>query len=184
MTRQRIRWIVALMTIGLLGLVGLQLYWISSALQLQKEQFAYKVTDALQEVVRTLERQEIVYLTKQRIQAQEQQNSLMAIAKKEDNSASQAADGRSKLAGQSEKASTVKPDNRSKRKKERPLAWKMMPPGMASAGAIVVQSDVLHPIVHPLTDEQSVIVQEFIRQQNEFMTVGDWQAQMVQKTIV
>ena len=90
MTKQRIRWIVALMTIGLLGLVGLQLYWISSALQLQKEQFAYKVTDALQEVVRTLERQEIVYLTKQRIQAQEQQNSLMAIAKKEDKPASSA----------------------------------------------------------------------------------------------
>jgi two-component system phosphate regulon sensor histidine kinase PhoR len=83
MSKQRIRWIVALMAIGLLGLVGLQLFWIGSALRLQKEQFAYKVTDALQEVVRTLERQEIVYLTKQRIQAREQQDRLKAIAKKE-----------------------------------------------------------------------------------------------------
>ena len=46
MSKQRIRWIVALMAVGLLGLVGLQLYWIGSALQLQKEQYAYKVTDA------------------------------------------------------------------------------------------------------------------------------------------
>ena len=60
----------------------------------------------------------------------------------------------------------------------------MMPPGMASAGAIVVQSDVLHPIVHPLSDEQSAIVEEFIRQQYEFMAVGDWQAQMMQKQLV
>lgn len=183
MTKQRIRWIVALMTIGLVGLVGLQLYWIRSALQLQKEQFAYKVTDALQEVVRTLERQEIVYLTKQRIQAQEQKNSLMAIAKKEDKPVSRASDDRNESAGQPENVPARKPANRPNRAKDRPMAWKMMPPGMASAGAIVVQSDVLHPIVHPLTDEQSAIVEEFIRQQNEFMAVGDWQAQMVQKQL-
>jgi two-component system phosphate regulon sensor histidine kinase PhoR len=183
MTKQRIRWIVALMTIGLLGLVGLQLYWIRSALQLQKEQFAYKVTDALQEVVRTLERQEIVYLTRQRIQAQEQQNSLMAIAKKEDKPVSRVSDDQSKSVGQSKNAATRKPANRPKRERDRPLAWKMMPPGMASAGAIVVQSDVLHPIVHPLSDEQSAIVEEFIRQQNELMAVGDWQAQMMQKQL-
>ena len=186
MTRQRIRWIVALMTIGLVGLVGLQLYWINSALQLQKEQFAYKVTDALQEVVRTLERQEIVYLTKQRVQAQEQQNSLMAIAKKDHKLVSEASDDRSKSIRQSEVVSTKKPAGHPRKERaesERPLAWKMMPPGLASAGAIVVQSDVLHPIVHPLTDEQSAIVEEFIRQQNEFMAVGDWQAQIVQKQL-
>ncbi len=185
MTRQRIRWIVALMTIGLLGLVGLQLYWIKSELRLQKEQFAYKVTDALQEVVRTLERQEIVYLTQQRIQVQEQQNSLMAIAKKEHNPISPSED-RNKFVGQSENVPTKKTADRPRRERaerERPLAWKMMPPGLASAGAIVVQSDVLHPIVHPLTDEQSAIVEEFIRQQNELMTVGDWQAQLVQRQL-
>ena len=181
MTKQRIRWIVALMTIGLVGLVGLQVYWIRSALQLQKEQFAYKVTDALQEVVRTLERQEIWYLTQQRIQAQEQKNSLMAIAKKEDKPAVETTNGRTKPARQAENEPVRKSPDRPKG--ERPLAWHMMPPNMASGGAIVVQSDVLHPIVHPLTDEQSVIVEEFIRQQNEFMAVGDWQAQMVQKQL-
>ncbi len=186
MTRQRIRWIVALMTIGLLGLVGLQLYWINSALQLQKAQFAYKVTDALQEVVRTLERQEIVYLTKQRVQAQEQQNSLMAIAKKDHKLASEASDDRSKSARQTEAVPTRKKAKRpgsEREESERPLAWRMMPPGLASAGAIVVQSDVLHPIVHPLSAEQSAIVEEFIRQQNEFMAIGDWQAQVVQKQL-
>ncbi len=46
MSKERIGWIVMLMAVGLLGLVGLQLFWINSALKLQKEQFAYKVTDA------------------------------------------------------------------------------------------------------------------------------------------
>lgn len=186
MTRQRIRWIVALMTIGLVGLVGLQLYWINSALQLQKAQFAYKVTDALQEVVRTLERQEIVYLTKQRVQTQEQQNSLMAIAKKEDQPVSGVSDDGSTSASRSENEPNKKPADHPKVKRqesERPLAWRMMPPGLASAGAIVVQSDVLHPIIHSLSDEQSAIVEEFIRQQNELMAVGDWQAQMFQKQV-
>ena len=82
MSKQRIRWIVALMAVGLLGLVGFQVYWIRNALHLQQEQFAYKVTDALQEVVRTLERQEIVYMTQQRLHAQQQQYRLRQIGRK------------------------------------------------------------------------------------------------------
>ncbi|WP_460976870.1 sensor histidine kinase [Spirosoma knui] len=170
MSKQRIQWIVALMAVGLLGLVGLQLYWISSALQLQKEQFAYKVTDALQEVVRTLERQEIVYLTKQRVQAREQQNRLMAIAKKETKS-------------------TQKPVQRppvAQPKPSQPVdaltsARQVMVPGTAPAGAVVVQSDVLHPVVKPLSPEQMMVVEEFFRQQEELMAVGDWQTQLLQQ---
>lgn len=170
MSKQRIRWIVALMAIGLLGLVGLQLYWIGSALQLQKEQFAYKVTDALQEVVRTLERQEIVYLTKQRIQAREQQNRLMAIAKKEDKPSLQETDYPSPSAEKTSKSA-----NHPKPSHHRSL------PGMAPAGAVVVQSDVLHPLAQPLSPEQMAVVEEFFRQQDELMAVGDWQAQLAQQ---
>ena len=176
MSKQRIRWIVALMAIGLLGLVGLQLFWIGSALQLQKEQFAYKVTDALQEVVRTLERQEIVYLTKQRVQAREQQNRLMAIAKKEGQSVVKAAD-RQQITFNTQ---TI-PKRVQSAPAERPSARKRMPSGMAPAGAVVVQSDVLHPIVQPLSAEQMAVVEEFFRQQDELMAVGDWQAQLAQQ---
>ncbi|GAB3539473.1 sensor histidine kinase [Spirosoma fluminis] len=172
MSKQRIQWIVALMAVGLLGLVGLQLYWISSALQLQKEQFAYKVTDALQEVVRTLERQEIVYLTKQRVQAREQQNRLMAIAKKETKSTL--------------KSSSRPPVTRTQPKPKEPIdalasARQVMIPGTTPAGAVVVQSDVLHPVVKPLSPEQMMVVEEFFRQQEELMAVGDWQTQLVQQ---
>jgi two-component system phosphate regulon sensor histidine kinase PhoR len=173
MSKQRIRWIVALMAVGLLGLVGLQLYWISSALQLQKEQFAYKVTDALQEVVRTLERQEIVYLTKQRVQAREQQNRLMAIAKKEDKSVAKQSAG--SLLARKQPKPTFDPTNTPS------VARQMMTPGTAPTGAVVVQSDVLHPVVKPLSPEQMMVVEEFFRQQEELMAVGDWQTQLAQQ---
>ncbi|MFC5412814.1 sensor histidine kinase [Larkinella bovis] len=81
MTKQRIRWIAVLMTVGLLGLIALQLYWIDNALSLQKEQFDSRVTDGLQEVVRTLERQEILHLARQRMNQQQQKEQLMAISR-------------------------------------------------------------------------------------------------------
>lgn len=178
MSKQRIRWIVALMAIGLLGLVGLQLFWIGSALQLQKEQFAYKVTDALQEVVRTLERQEIVYLTKQRVQAREQQNRLMAIAKKEGRPVVKVADGQQIATNTN---TQVPAKGVRTLPTEQPSTRQMMPSGIAPAGAVVVQSDVLHPIVRPLSSEQMAVVEEFFRQQDELMAVGDWQTQLAQQ---
>ncbi|MVM32154.1 two-component sensor histidine kinase [Spirosoma sp. HMF4905] len=178
MSKQRIRWIVALMAIGLLGLVGLQLFWISSALRLQKEQFAYKVTDALQEVVRTLERQEIVYLTKQRIQAREQQDRLRAIAKKEGKASPSESIYHGMGTKRSERLAEAKQVNRSQAV---PPNSRQMTLGMTPAGAVVVQSDVLHPTVQPLSAEQSAVVVEFFRQQEELMAVGDWQTQLLQQ---
>ncbi|MGF7218611.1 two-component system phosphate regulon sensor histidine kinase PhoR [Spirosoma lacussanchae] len=176
MSKQRIQWIVALMAVGLLGLVGLQLYWIGSALRLQREQFAYKVTDALQEVVRTLERQEIVYHYKQRVQAQQQQDRLMAIARKEkktpapETSRPRPRVGASTQLAQRGRAAEAPPA-------DRPVVGLSMTP----AGAMVVQSDVLHPTVHPLSAEQMMVVEEFFRQQEVLMAVGDWQTQIQQQ---
>ena len=165
------------MAVGLLGLVGLQLFWISSALRLQREQFAYKVTDALQEVVRTLERQEIVYLTRQRVQAREQQNKLMAIARKE----------------KPTRTPTTKTDpppnpNALAQRQSTPAGRATSPieanPSRlsnSSTGAMVVQSDVLHQTVRPLSAEQMMVVEEFFRQQNELAAVGDWQMQLLQQ---
>ncbi|MDB5241109.1 MAG: two-component sensor histidine kinase [Spirosoma sp.] len=180
MSKQRIRWIVALMAVGLLGLVGLQLYWIGSALQLQKEQFAYKVTDALQEVVRTLERQEIVYLTKQRIKAREQQNRLMAIARKETKPVLLATHPITSgaIAAAKPLAKKRQPNGPTKITSTDRLAAL---PGMISPGTVVVESDVLHPTVHPLSADQARVVEQFFRQQEELMAVGDWQTQLLQQ---
>ncbi|WP_461150427.1 sensor histidine kinase [Spirosoma pulveris] len=179
MSKQRIRWIVALMAIGLLGLVGLQLYWISSALQLQKEQFAYKVTDALQEVVRALERQEVYYQTNQRVKARQQQDRLMAIAKKEGRAVPKVTG--EPVGGPSKTTPLVKTKRARQASTDQLAARYGLPPGMTAAGTMVVQSDVLHPIVRPLSAEQMVVVEEFFRQQDELMAVGDWQAQLAQQ---
>jgi len=176
MSKQRIQWIVALMAVGLLGLVGLQLYWIGSALRLQREQFAYKVTDALQEVVRTLERQEIVYHYKQRVQAQQQQDRLMAIARKEKKTpAPEISRPRPRAGAATQLAQRGRPAEALAA--DRPVVGLSMTP----AGAMVVQSDVLHPTVHPLSAEQMMVVEEFFRQQEVLMAVGDWQTQLQQQ---
>ncbi len=175
MSKQRIGWIVVLMAVGLLGLIGLQLYWIKSALRLQKEQFDYKVTDALQEVVRTLERHETVVLLKQRVQAREQQNRLMAIAKKVDKPVVQ----KVKPVGQNQNRVAKRPDRPRKPSPDELTYGRLgnTPP----AGAMVVQSDVLHPTTHPLSAEQMQVVEAFFREQEELMAIGDWQAQMIQQ---
>lgn len=164
------------MAVGLLGLIGLQLYWISSALRLQREQFTYKVTDALQEVVRTLERQEIVYLTRQRVQAHEQKNRLMAIARKEGGAVA-GGTGTNGLYPSPKSAKPVVKSNRTDGPATARSSRRNAPP----AGAMVVQSDVLHPTVRPLSAEQMMIVEQFFRQQDELMAAGDWQTQLVQQ---
>lgn len=176
MSRSRIRWIVLLMAVGLLGLVALQSYWIGSALQLQREQFTYKVTDALQEVVRTLERREIWYLTRQRVEARNQQDRLMAIAKKS------AAPAETKLAN----PSLAKPHGTTLNRLARTALPKAGPMhgrtgDFVPAGALVVESDVLHPTVHPLSAEQMLVVEAFYRQQAELTAAGDWQTQIQQQ---
>ena len=70
---------IGLMTLAAFGLLAFQWYWISNALLLRKEQFGLKVTDALQAVVRTLEKQEIQILTKQLQNSERQREQLRAI---------------------------------------------------------------------------------------------------------
>lgn len=162
MSKQYIRWIVALMGAGLLGVIGLQVYWLRTAWQLQQEQFSYRVTDALQEVVRTLERQEIWYLTRQRGRAQEKTQRLMAIAKPGGNS-------QTVNQSNSQPNSQPKPGSRSLRPS--------LPQNFSSQSL----SDALQPVVTPLSPEQVQVVEAFFRQQEELMAAGDFQAQLAQQ---
>ncbi len=173
MSRQYIRWIVALMGAGLLGVIGLQVYWLRTAWQLQQEQFGYRVTDALQEVVRTLERQEILYLTRQRGKAQQQQQRLMAIAKPGGNSVQ-------KTVLASENSLTARQQNNITSPKAGPGSRSLRPslPQNYSSQSL---SDALQPVVTPLSPEQVQVVEAFFRQQEELMAAGDFQTQLVQQ---
>lgn len=81
MTKQKIRLLITLMGLAALGLVGFQWHWITSALALRNEQFNLKVSDAMQDVVRKLEKQEIIYLIRQREEIEQQRRKLEALNK-------------------------------------------------------------------------------------------------------
>ena len=165
------------MALGLLGLVGFQLYWISNALHLQKEQFDYKVTDALQEVVRSLERQEIQYQARHRLAAQQQQQQLMAIGKGD------------KLAANSLATSQTRPRSQSRPADRQPPRRSQRPAGPSSShqieegmpGTVTIQMDALQPIRRALTPEQLRTVDEFYKQQDELLAAGDLEALMIQQ---
>jgi two-component system, OmpR family, phosphate regulon sensor histidine kinase PhoR len=176
MSRQYIRWIVALMGVGLLGVIGLQVYWLRTAWQLQQEQFSYRVTDALQEVIRTLERQEIWYLARQRGLAQEKQQRLMAIAKPGGDSVRKTVSGPSLANNQKPNSQTVRQTNGQARSGSRSLR-PSLPQNFSSQSL----SDALQPVVTPLSPEQVQVVEAFFRQQEELMAAGDFQAQLVQQ---
>jgi len=63
MNAQRIRWIIGLMAAALIGLIGLQYYWISWSIRLNEEQFNKTVFDALKRVEVKLAHYEVVSLS-------------------------------------------------------------------------------------------------------------------------
>jgi two-component system phosphate regulon sensor histidine kinase PhoR len=81
MSQRNIRWIVLLMSVALLGLIVFQLVSIRATIEAKQEQFDGAIADALQDVVRRMEKQEIVQLTKERLTAEEQRKKLLSISK-------------------------------------------------------------------------------------------------------
>ncbi|MDX2134088.1 MAG: HAMP domain-containing sensor histidine kinase [Saprospiraceae bacterium] len=66
MNAQRIRWIIGLMTAALIGLIGLQYYWISWSIRLNEEQFNKTVFAALNNVSSKLQQYELWTLSQNR----------------------------------------------------------------------------------------------------------------------
>ncbi len=81
MTKQKIQLIIALMSVALLGLIVFQFYWFRSAYQTKKELFGVTVEEAMQQAVKAMEKQEILYLTAQKIASQEKERRLSEIGK-------------------------------------------------------------------------------------------------------
>ncbi|MBO0949282.1 sensor histidine kinase [Fibrella forsythiae] len=171
MSTKQIRWIVLSMALGLLGLVGFQLYWISNALHLQKEQFDYKVTDALQEVVSSLERQETQYQVRHRLAAQQQQQQLMAIGKGHNLA----------VASQPAKHTRMPGQQPTHRRQQAPQTSTMHQLEEGIPGTVTIQMDALQPIQRSLTPEQLRTVDEFYKQQDELIAAGDLEAQLIQQ---
>jgi signal transduction histidine kinase len=71
MSKKKIRFIIGLMALSLVGLVSFQMYWINMAMMVKNERFNQSVHEAMDAVVKGLERQEILYLASQRIQLAE-----------------------------------------------------------------------------------------------------------------
>jgi len=71
MKKSQIRWIIALMTVALIGLVASQVYWINHARRVAQERFDQRVQDALQAVVHNLQREEVLHIVAQRVKARE-----------------------------------------------------------------------------------------------------------------
>ncbi len=77
----RIKVLIGLMLLALVSLIGFQWYWIQDAIAVKKEQFDRKVNETLKETVQQIEKQEVIFLTKQRI-AEEEKKRLLEISQK------------------------------------------------------------------------------------------------------
>lgn len=177
MTKQRIRWIAVLMTVGLLGLISLQLYWIDNALSLQKEQFDSRVTDGLQEVVRTLERQEILYLARQRMNQQQQKQQLMAISRP---SKSAETIVRKKPVDE-EEPRIARHSKETKPVISEPESTMGAAPVSAWQQTQVSPSDALHSDFQKLSDVQQKHFEDLVRQQDALGPDELWDLQLQQQ---
>ena len=68
------------MLLALVSLIAFQWYWIENAIAEKNEQFDRKVNEILKETARQIEKQEVIFLAKQRIQEEEKRR-LLEISK-------------------------------------------------------------------------------------------------------
>ena len=87
----RINVLIGLMLLALVSLTAFQWYWIRNAISVKNEQFDRKVNETLRESIRKIEKQEVIFLTKQRI-LEEEKNRLLDISKPNKNQEQQKLD--------------------------------------------------------------------------------------------
>ena len=80
MTQKKITLIIGLMSFALLGLVAFQAYWLGFMMETKKEQFSSDVRGSLEQVVRKLEKQELIILAQKQRDLQGQQDKLASMA--------------------------------------------------------------------------------------------------------
>lgn len=75
--------IIIFMLLAMIGLITFQWYWVENAISVRQEQFDRNVNDALQETVKKIEKQEIIFLANQKMK-QEEQKKLLAITQQKE----------------------------------------------------------------------------------------------------
>lgn len=172
MSQRNIRWIVALMSLALIGLIVFQLISIRTTLEAKQEQFDGAVAEALQEVVRKMEKQEILHLTRRRMTAEEHRKKLLAISKEPAAKPSPAPvrpKGRRSPATSSAKTRYARNAPKAGRPNEaRPEARTQF----EVQGRVNVPTDVLMREFNLLTEADIRYVEDFIRKDERIE--GDW----------
>jgi two-component system, OmpR family, phosphate regulon sensor histidine kinase PhoR len=69
MKKNRIRWVIALMSVALIGIICLQVYWISHDIHLKEQQFEQTVNQAMNAIVDRIETQEAFSIMNKRLVA-------------------------------------------------------------------------------------------------------------------
>ena len=80
MSKHKIRIIIGLMAVSSLALIAFQVYWIGYTARSNNEVFGANVKEAMQEVVRKLEKQELLYITQKKTTEDEKRKQLLAIS--------------------------------------------------------------------------------------------------------
>lgn len=76
--------IIIFMLLAMIGLITFQWYWIENAIAFRQDQFDRNVNDALQETVKKIEKQEIIFLANQKMKIEEQKKLLAITQKKQE----------------------------------------------------------------------------------------------------
>ncbi|MCX6292232.1 MAG: HAMP domain-containing sensor histidine kinase [Bacteroidetes bacterium] len=66
MNRKQIRWIIALMSMALIGIISLQVYWISHDIAIKEQQFDQAVNQAMNAIVDKIETREAFHIIRNR----------------------------------------------------------------------------------------------------------------------
>lgn len=72
MNKQNVSWVTVFVSVALIGLIGIQIYWINNAISLKAEDFDRGVNDALNNVANKLEKTAIAARIKKKIEYKKQ----------------------------------------------------------------------------------------------------------------
>jgi len=158
MTKRKIKGIVGLMCLALIGLIGFQWYFISEAIAVRNEQFNHKVAESVQQVVHRLEKQEMLYLLQQRIDNEQQRAKLEEMTRVSEASRSRP------VRNQPESAANVQSPTR-----QNPTGMEIAigPSGEVSYQFFseIAPSDALSPNFRIMAERQQQIMEEFFQAQ-------------------
>lgn len=82
MSKQNIRLIIVFMSVALIGLIAFQAYWLGYMLKSKEENFSSEVRSGLDQVVRKLEKQELLVLAERKKEYELEQKKVAALSKK------------------------------------------------------------------------------------------------------